>query len=387
MTKEKKVPYLVGVDVGFGGLKYMSNAKPEPHVIPSGVVSGTPASRPLLSSSEINIQELVVKTEEGTYFVGDNALGMPVEENVNVRTEKRNRANDEKSRVLFHTGIGLSLPDKSGTYEVTIVTGLPNTDYDMKIKEDLESFLSKDFTVEFYLDSKNSIKKDVKVKSVVVLRQPEGTVTYNQFRFDEESFLAPSEHRAEYLGVIDFGHVSTDYALFRNGVVLEDDTKNKSTIGVTEVYKRLRRSIELKFADMGYMFHPSDQDLDYAIQTGNIKYRNTDFDVSDEIQAVIADRAKPIADSITTAWGNESNRLQLIIATGGGAHVYAKEVGKNFEKENIQGFIIMENSQFTNLLGFYMYGVLELSDELGQEKVLEEYVSPVKEMQPHVARQ
>ncbi len=370
--------FLVGVDVGFGGLKFMSNAKPEPNVIPSGVVPGIPGSRPLLASSEINLNELVVKTEDGTFFVGENALGMPVEENVSVRTEKRDRAHDEKSRVLFHTGIGLSLPDESGTYEVNIVTGLPNSDYEKAIKESLEDFLKKDFEVSFHLDSENKIEKKVKVKDVIVLRQPEGSVTFNQFLFDKENFLAPSEHRADYLGVIDFGHVSTDYALFRNGVILEDETKNKSTIGVTEVYKMLRRAIELKFSGMGYMFHPSDQDLDNAIKSGSIKYRNTDFDISDEINNVVENRAKPIVSSITTAWGNEANRLELIIATGGGAHVYAEEVRKNFEKENIQDFVILENSQFTNLLGFYMYGVLSLSESEGKDEVFADYVDPVK---------
>src|SRR5699024_8425507 len=111
-----------------------------------------------------------------------------------------------------------------------------------------------------------------------------GTVTFNQFVFDNKNLIQPSEHKAEYIGVIDFGHVSTDYALFRNGVVLQDETKNQSTIGVTEVYKRLRRSVELKFSDMGYAFHPSDKDIDYAIQTAKIKYRQTEFDIEDEIQ-------------------------------------------------------------------------------------------------------
>lgn len=379
------MPYLVGVDVGFGGLKYISNAKPTPNVVPSGVVDGVPSSRPLFSSKEINEDELVVKTKDGTFFVGENALGMPVEENVSVRTEKRDRAHDEKSRVLFHTGIGLSLPDESGTYDVVIVTGLPNSDYDKTIKDNLQKFLEEDFTVEFYLDSENSIVKKVNVEKVIILRQPEGTVTFNQFQFDNESFLTASENRADYLGIIDFGHVSTDYALFRNGVVLEDDTKNKSTIGVTEVYKRLRRAVELKFGGMGYMFHPSDQDLDHAIHTGKIIYRNQEFDIKEEIDEIIEERAKPITSAITTAWGNEANRLQLIIATGGGANVYAKAVGRNFEKEGIQAFVVLEDSQFTNCLGFYMYGILELSEELGYDTVMKTYVEIVKELNVHVA--
>lgn len=372
--------YLVAVDVGFGGLKFMSNVKNNPGVIPSGVVSGVPASRPLFASKEINLDELVVKTEDGTFFVGTNALGMPVEENISVRTERRDRASDEKSRVLFHTGIGLSLPDKNGTYEVTVVTGLPNSDYDKTIKDNLEKFLKKDFEVEFYLDRETSIKKKIKVKEVHVLRQPEGSVTFNQFMFDQGDFLVASKDRANYLGVIDFGHVSTDYALFRNGVLLEDETKNKSTIGVAEVYKRLQRAIELKFSHMGYTFHPSDFDLDHAIYTGNIKYRGTEFDVTEEIEEVVSERARPITRSILDAWGNEANRLELIIATGGGAHVYAEEVRKNFEKDNIQDFVILENSRFTNLLGFYMYGALSLLEEKGKKKVLEDYISPVEEL-------
>lgn len=366
---------LVGIDVGFGETKFISNAKPNLNVIPSTVVEGHKSSSKLFDLDTINMDSLVVTTEDGTYFVGEQAMYMP--NSGSARTQVRNRAKDRMSRVLFHTGIGLSVPDETGVYDVHIVTGVPNDDYGLRVKEDLEEFLLKPFKVEFHLSSTRSITKEIRVVSLEILRQPEGTVTHNQFVFNPETFLAASENSADYLGIIDFGHFTTDYALFQDGVILENDVTNGSTVGVTEVYNKLRKKITKKFDELGLEYRPTDKDLDGAVRTGKVPYMREQFDVEEEVNEAAEDVARVIAKAILDAWGNETNRLQAILVTGGGSHIFKEALQKEFEFRNKQEFTLVDSAQFSNVLGFYMYGAISMTENVDQNEVFHQFVEPV----------
>jgi hypothetical protein len=380
-TGRKKVgtlPIIIGLDVGFGSMKYLSNLKPKPEVIPSAVAEGTVSSSRLFNYSEIDTEHLIVTTNDGTYFVGDSAMYMPNGESK--RTRIRDRAADPLSRVLFQTGIGLSVPDKSGEYDVYVVTGLPNNDYEKKIRENLQAFLEKSFEISFNLSKDNAITKKINVKGVEILRQPEGTVTYNQFNFDPQHFLVASEKAQNYLGVIDFGHYTTDYAMFRDGVIIEDNTVNNSTVGVVQVYDKLRSKLEVFFGDMGVEFKATDRSLDEVIRTGKIRFAGQDHDVSDLVREASEEVAAIIGKNILESWGTEANYLDVIIAAGGGAEVFGEIMKKIFEENKRQGFDVVQAPQFTNVLGFYMYGVISAGDREDQKKVYDTYVKPVFEI-------
>jgi Actin like proteins N terminal domain len=381
-SEKKTDAYLVAIDVGFGMLKYISNAKPDWNVIPSAGLRGYVSSSNLYSEETINEKKLVVSTKDGTWFIGENALYMP-SNNESPRTKERDRANDPLSRTLFHTGIALAVPDEEGEYDVHIVTGLPNEDYDLFFKDNLQKFLEESFEVEFHLGSNKSIKKKINVLSVTIIRQPEGAVTYNQFAFDKEHFLTVSENARDYIGVIDIGHFTTDYALFRDGVIIEDVLLYGSADAVSLVYEKLRRKLLIMFANEYGLtgFKATDQELDEAIRTGIIKYNGTEFDCTEQVQETAKEVAQKIAKEILGTWSSEASRLDAILVTGGGSHVFSKYLAEQFEQNKRQGFKVLEAPQFSNVIGFYMYGAINLVDEYGQDKVYENYVLPVfKEM-------
>ncbi|MCY9186566.1 ParM/StbA family protein (plasmid) [Bacillus halotolerans] len=377
-SKKEKVsmPYLVAVDIGFGELKRISSAFPEAIAIPSAVVPGAkPAGNKLIDHETIKDESLIVTTSEGTYYVGEHAMKIPT--SGSKRTKIRDRASDHLSRVLFQTGIALGVPHETGEYDVAVVTGLPNEDFDLTIKDRLEEFLNKPFTVEFHLSANHSITKTINITSVDIIRQPEGSVTYNQFEFDKVEFLVPSEDAKAIVGIIDFGHFTTDYALFQDGVIIEDDTTNGSTIGVTDAYNKLKRKLIVKFDRMGYEYRASDRDLDKAIRTGYVHYMGEEIDVKAEVESCAEEVAATIAKEVLDAWGNETNRLELIVISGGGSHVFSKFIQTEFETRNKQGFQVLDAPQFSNVLGFYMYGCISLSDTFDEEKVYDKYVTPV----------
>lgn len=377
MQKLKKdVTHLVGIDIGFGELKRVSNTFPEPTAIPSAVVSGVkPASSKLFELPEIQDDCLIVTTEEGTFFVGNQAMHVPT--SGSKRTQVRDRANDTISRVLFQTGIALSVPHESGEYDVFVVTGLPNDDYDLSIKTNLEEFLNKSFEIQFHLSETTTITKKINVVGAEILRQPEGSVTYNQFKFDAQRFLVPSENARTMVGIIDFGHFTTDYALFQEGVIIENETVNGSTVAVTEVYNKLRRKLIVKFDSMGYEYRATDKDLDMAVRTGFITYMGQSHDVLKEVKESAREVASSIAKAILDAWGNETNRLELIIISGGGSHIFAEFLNEEFKARKKQGFQTIDVPQFSNVLGFYMYGCLAQAEDVPTSEVFQHYIFPV----------
>jgi len=376
--KEVKMPYLVAIDVGFGMLKYISNAKPEWNVIPSAGLRGYASSSNLYSDAEINTKRLIVTTQDGTWFVGEHALNMPTN-NESPRTKVRDRASDPLSRVLFHTGVALAVPDEEGEYDVHIVTGLPNEDYDLFFKENLQKFLEQPFEVEFHLGNQRSLKKKINALSVTIIRQPEGAVTYNQFVFDPEHFLAVSENARDYIGVIDIGHYTTDYALFREGVIIEDVLLYGSADAVSLVYEKLRRKLMIMFANEYGLpgFKATDKELDEAIRTGIIRYNGVEFDCTEQVQETAKEVAQKIAKEVLTTWSTETSRLDVILVTGGGSHVFAEYLAEEFEQNKRQGFKVLEALQFSNVIGFYMYGAISLVDQYGTDDVYKQYVAPV----------
>lgn len=379
-TKVKKdVPYLVGIDIGFGEIKRVSSAFPTPVTIPSAVASGArPSSSKLFDHSTIKDSSLVVTTEDGTFFVGEHAMKVPG--TGSKRTQVRDRASDPISRVLFHTAIGLSVPHESGEYDVYLVTGLPNDDYDLSIKKRLEEFLNRTFEVDFHLSEEDTITKTINVIGSDIQRQPMGSVTYNQFQFDANGYMnlismAPTAR--DYIGVIDLGHFTSDFGLFQNGKFVTEETKYGSTLGVTELYTKLKRKLLVKFDEMGYGYEATDEDLDKAVRTGVVYYMSKEFDVTSEIRQVAKEVASTIAKAVLDSWGNEVNRLQQIIVSGGGSHIFAEFLNEEFTARKKQGFEILDTPQFSNVLGFYMTACMNQAPAISSEVIFSEYVIPV----------
>jgi hypothetical protein len=373
----KDMPYLVGLDIGFGQLKWISNVTGQPLLIPSGVQAGARVPEDKhFNLSSVDHDNLVVSTEEGTFFVGKHALDLPT--GGSKRTQIRDRAKDEKSRVLFHTGIGLSLPHESGKYNVYIVTGLPNEDMQMSYKEHLEAFLNKSFTITFHLSADRYITKEITIVGADIIPQPQGAITYTQFRFDKSSFLSVTERAREIVGVIDIGHFTTDYALFRRGSIIEDPSLAGSAGAIQKVYSLLKTKLTVYFNGFGFRVKVDDKMLDQAVRTGVVKgVAGKDYEVADLLEEAAREVSAEVAQEVLDAWGDHTNTLESIILTGGGAYVLAPYLKEEFDKRNTQGFTVVENPEFSNVTGFYMYGAITLADTYGEIEVLKQYVNDV----------
>lgn len=379
--KKSDYPIIMGLDVGFGNTKIISSSNGE-ITFSSFVCEGSINTR-MLSMPTIDLDYLVVHTEEGTYKVGEQASTADEDVKSN-RTKERSRAKDPKSRVLFKTAIALGVPHQDGEYHVRLVTGLPNDDFNTEIRDDLIEFLQEPFEIQFDLGRKKVITKKIHVSFCEIIRQPEGTVFQRMIRFnsqfDPDNMIEPNPKFQKYIGIIDIGHGTTDYCIFKNGVIHESEKFSSSTYATVEVYERLRSKIQSKLSKEGYNQIPTDEDLDEVVRTKTMKYAKNLKDFTMEVNESVQEVTQKMVQEILETWSNEINRLHQIVITGGGADLFEKAINQLFRDKKIQ-FVDKEDApQMSNVLGFYMYNVNEYlneEEEADVEVVFKKYIQPI----------
>lgn len=375
--------YLVTTDIGFGGSKTRSNTGYR-GVMPSTVEIGDPKQSKMFKHTEVEEDKLIVTTADGTYHVGEQAMKVN-KLLVSSRTIIRDRANDPKFRTLFQTNVAMGLPHESGEYNVFITTGLPNTDFNKRIKDNLAEFIKQGFEITIHLGFGKSITKKINVIGFEIFRQPEGTVTRTQFRFLEDGLVQSDLWRSN-TGVIDIGHLTTDFGLFADGVFLDIEGTYDSTIATSEMYKRLKVKMSNFFdEEFSIEYDPSDEELDQAVREKSIHYNGTDHNMTALVDEAAAEIAAKIATAVLNAWGQHASRVQIILLTGGGAYIFAEHLKKEFADRKVQGFVTVDDAQMANVNGFYMLGALSFleTDDDGNvvnfKEVYEQYIKPVLE--------
>lgn len=371
------------IDVGFGYTKIFSNIKPGSAVIPSAV-STTPMVSPgnMKATADLDSEELVVEIDGEMSYVGARALidMTPTKK----RTRNSDRANDPISKVLFRTAVALSLPDIDGEFDnVHVVTGLPNRDYGTQIHKDLEAFLLEPFTIKFHINKTTCIEKRINVSKVTIYHQPLGSYTYDQYRYGDiaqgESVVTFKENAVENIGIIEIGQQTTDFAIIVRGEITERGRTIGSVPGVNEVYSELEPLIEKKVlaTKKNGFVTVKEVDLDKAILTKVFKESKHDHDVEEEVKFAVQEVATPMISYIFDKWGGQLERLDQVLISGGGAELFEEALTNEFQMRTDQTFSVVEDSQYANILGYYMRAVLDLSLEVGDEKAHELLVEGV----------
>lgn len=380
--------YLVVGDIGFGFLKAFSNVKPELLVIPSTVSIGhDKAASTIDNNGEVNVDNLVIQVGDEVAYVGKRAL-VNTWDNKRKRTDVRNRAKDLKSQFLFHTAIALSLPDEDGDYDnVIFATGLPVSDYGTKVQDDLEAFLMTPFTAKVYVGPNKYIEKRISLKKVHFYRQPEGTYIHSQLRFGNvsagEGLIVPRPNYKEFIGIIDIGHITTDYCLFSGLEMAEEGYVSNSMFGTNEVYKKAG------FEAINYLHNEygrstvkklSEMQLDHMIKHKEyIVQGDAPIDLTEVVNDKVADVCHEIATEVFERWEYQVEEIQGIVLTGGGAELFEEAFRKEFEARGINTFVKHHKSQVGNAIGYYMAAIaqFEEEEELSTKEIFEEYVLPV----------
>lgn len=379
--------YLIVADIGFGFLKAFSNVKPELLVIPSTVSIGHGKAASVVDNDgTVNIDNLVIQVGDQTAYVGKRAL-VSTYDRKRKRTKERNRAEDLKSQFLFHTAIALSLPDEDGDYDnVIFATGLPVSDYGTKIQDDLEEFLMKPFTAKIYVGPNKYIEKRISLKKVFFYRQPEGTYIHSQLKLGNvpagEGLLIPKPNFKKFIGIIDIGHITTDYCLFSGLEMADEAYVSNSTFGTNEVYAKAGfKAIDYLHREYGrYTVKKlSEIQLDHLIHNKEyVVQGDLPIDLTEVVDEEVADVGHDMASEIFERWEYQLEELEGIVLTGGGAELFEDAFRDEFNARGSNTFIKHHKSQVGNVIGYYMAAISQIEDEeeLSIEDIYEEYVIP-----------
>lgn len=395
-TKEKVlVPtntVIAGIDVGFNSTSIISSAKQgQIHTFPSGVTEASTRLKEgeLIDECEIPLDRMRVIVDDSidstlkangkrrSFFVGENALLLPSQDRI--RRFEKDRGNDKKSQILFHTAIGYACPDVSGDYEVHLFTGLPNENTETQIEEDLRAFLEKPFDITFINEDGDLIEKHITVVDCQIGAQPDGTLTKWRYKYNlgnaSSGFLVELVHGNQgNLGVIDIGHFTTDYCQYLNGEYVEGDVSGSET-AVEELYKTMAGVISTALSTSSMRYNVRDILLDECVRNGGFySYNGDQISFVKELKKAKEYVASHIINTIISFWSGSILEMDAVIFTGGGAELLKEELEKELSKYNVNRATVIEQPATANVWGYYI-----LASIIYFEDVLESNLSVADE--------
>ena len=152
---------------------------------------------------------------------------------------------------------------------------------------------------------------------------------------------------AESWGVVEIGHFTTDFTFHDRGQ--EVDSAASSASGAHLVYDHIASIFKQK----GYL---SDfESITEAIQTKKIKVYGQDIDVSEIVNAGLAQFSTYILDEVTTRFGEKAQRMDGIIVAGGGSAMVGGDIKARFPNA-----IIPPSPRYAVAEGYSRFGMLRL---------------------------
>ena len=325
---------VVGVDIGFGFTKATDGKE---FVLFKSVLG---------EATDIRFRLPIVKSEAGpcmhvemegrAYFVGDFA-----EQHSDTRefTLDQEKLLTEFSKVLTMTAIS-NLSDSYAN--VNVVTGLPIGFY-KEYNQRLMKMLKGIHEITFHNSDGTSESKRVNINNLKILPQPLGS--FLNLLMNEYGKFTNRELAKQKIGIIDIGFRTTDCCIFQ-GLEFVQRGSSTSDTGISESFSVIAKKLR----------EESNVDIELyrlykAIETGLIKIRGKEYNISKLRDKVFEHSASIIANDIARLWADDWD-IDLIIISGGGAmeltkylqpliagNVMPVETNIDARLNNVQGYL------------------------------------------------
>jgi plasmid segregation protein ParM len=298
----------IGIDVGFGFTKATVGNE---HVIFKSLLgdSNDIQFRSTFGDSSLS-KNLHVSIGDKSYFIGDFA-----EQQSSVRqfTLDQDKLLTEYVKVLALTSAGLC-SDSDTSFNV--VSGLP-VGY---LKRDYKRFtdiISGHHAVVFHTPDGEKITKKIFINKVKMMPQPLGSV-FNLI-MDENGKISDQDMTRKKIGVVDIGFRTTDFTIINNMQYVERGSTTMDT-GISKSFSVIANKLRKESGVNVEIYR-----LFNAIETGSIKIRGKEYNITNLRDKVFAHSAGAIATDINRLWAEDWD-IDLIVLTGGGAMEMAKHL-------------------------------------------------------------
>lgn len=346
----------LGIDRGFGGVKYVSD-------LTEGVIESLVAEiseervKEILQNNKGDDSVVVLKYLDKNYLVGRYVA--EVEPNSAERDLKRDRHGINET-ILFLAGMGLATHTAVDS-EVVITTGLPTDDFENIKNEYAEKILNNNEPYQFTLyKGSKEFRKTIKVLSANIENQPKGTVISVIDKKISEG-VNWNELKKRRFGINDFGYNTTDGSSYVGKDIVKGDKINFSTSAMAEIVATAKKLINGHFKT-----NKSEDEILKAIETCQVKIKGEVKDCTPLIKQALETSGKQLVDQISSKWASAIDTFDELILTGGCVEnkMFA-EILKEFYKESTGWDVtIPENPRMANANGFYLISasILQMLD-------------------------
>lgn len=332
--------YKIAVDLGYGYTKGI-NENEKTIVFPS--IVGPGKNRELagaLGAINTGIDKIHVEIDGTEYFVGE--LAIEESSQVSIGTLDENKINHTHTKVLLATASALLVPQ--GYKGIHLTTGLPLNDFvtqRVEFEKMLRGYETKIRFISGPLIGKTSY---VRFNNVTIFPQAAGAIY-------TEKLLRDIHESGELTAVIDVGHKTTDFIVFRiknGGLDLRADLSRTLDIGMSNVLSGLQNEFSnrtgkrLSYSKVFMLFEKE-----------KVKYAGQELDFKDFIQEAKKQVAKYIIDGIKSVWQDELPFIEQIYLAGG-----ASQAMWHYLKELHPNSVLIKDAQLANVRGFLKYAQL-----------------------------
>jgi hypothetical protein len=336
----------VGIDRGFGFTKYFSNENMGK--IPSLISKVSKNEAKKIIENNCDDRDVVVVMYENEYFLIGKKVAQ-IRPQDGKRDLRRSRDN-KKEMVLFLTALALGTGNSKNPTAV-VATGLPTEDYHKYRKDYKEEVYNDGNPHEITLWNKGKgIKKNIKVKVASIENQPKGTVItlINKALSQGNNW---NDIKDKKIAICDIGYNTTDLSVYSGKDMVSSESLNFSTKATHSMIKDIQKLVFDK-----YKANKNDEDIIKSLETGKIKYRGKEIDISEEIKNVFLRNAKEIVEEVTSSWEEKLDDFDEVNLTGGALENNTLSlILQNVFKEKTGWFVnIVKKPQYANVYGFYL---------------------------------
>jgi plasmid segregation protein ParM len=328
---------VLGIDIGFGFTK-ASNGK---EFIMFKSLYGEAVDIQFFADlgSDSDCDHLHVTIDDKSYFVGDYA-----EQQSNVR---QFTLDQEKLITDFVKILALTVAGKFPNTEapVNIVSGLP-VSYYKEHNTRFAKLLTGQHTITYHKPDGKSTTKRLFVKKVRMMPQPLGS--FFNILMDDKGKITNMDLTKQKVGIIDIGFRTTDFTIFDKLRYIDRGSTTMDT-GISKIFRVIANRLHEKSGINVELYR-----LYNAVETGLIKMRGQEYDISKIRDQVFKQSAETIANDIDRLWAEDWD-IDSIILTGGGCTELAGHL-QSLIAGNVIPVDKSKDARLNNVRGYLKYG-------------------------------
>ena len=282
---------------------------------------------------------LHITLEDKSYFLGSYA---ELQSTIREFTLDQDKLIEDFVKILAIAAAGICTDTAS---PISVVSGLP-VGYLKRDTKKFKKMIKGSHEITFHNRNGQDVTKKITIDKIHIIPQPIGSI-FNLI-FDDQGKIKNKILAKQKLGVVDIGFRTSDFSIFDHLQYIERGSTTMDT-GISKCFSvianKLRQESSINI-ELYRMFQ--------FIESGMIKIRGKEYNISNLKKRVYAHAASAIASDLNRLWENDWD-IDTIILSGGGS-VELSEYLSPIIDGNVIPLGKDVDARFNNVQGYCKFG-------------------------------